>query len=261
MDVNLNEWNNWTASGTPLGHFLNTNIHWQLLNQWWVHFGGTFSNFGATYCDRCARGGPAIRNSQAISPWVGIESDRRKALSPGISFSYYRTDEGQTTSLGVNPELALRVSSRWVGSVGLELSRNTDHTQWYGNFTDSTGATHYTFAHLDQRTASLRFRFNYTATPNLTLQVYAEPFVTRGTYSDVRELADPRAAAYDDRYQPYGDAEVTADPGAFNFKQFRSNVVLRWEYHPGSTLYLVWAQGRQEGLDEYGTGSFAGEFR
>ena len=121
---------------------------------------------------------------------------------------------------------------------------NTDDAQWYGNFTDSTGTTHYTFAHLGQITGVLTGRVDYTFTPNLTIQVYAQPFVSKGTYSDVRELADPRADEYGARFQPYADSTVAADPGGFNFKQFRSNVVLRWEYLPGSQLFFVWQTGR-----------------
>jgi hypothetical protein len=84
-------------------------------------------------------------------------------------------------------------------------------------------------------------------TPALTLQVYAQPFITTGDYDNWREAADPRASDYDARYRPYG---AGSDPDAFNVKQFRSNTVLRWEYRPGSTLYAVWAQGRyQDDLD------------
>ena len=71
--------------------------------------------------------------------------------------------------------------------------------------------------------------------------MYAQPFVSKGTYSNVRELAAPRAADYDARYTPYAGAT----PGGFNFKQFNSNMVLRWEYRPGSALFVVWQQGRQ----------------
>lgn len=258
---NLNEWNDWTATWLPLGHYVNTNVHLEFLNKWSFHFGGTYRGFGAAYCDRCARGGPALRRSPQISPWAGIEGDELRTVTPGLWMSYNRTDEGQTTSLDVSPEVRLRVSTRWSTSVGLNFNRNQDHTQWFGNFTDGDGTTHYTFAHLDQRTTSLRFRLNFTATPDLTLQIYAEPFVTKGTYSDVREIAEARAPAYDDRYQPYGDPAVANDPGAFNYKQFRSNVVLRWEYLPGSTLYLVWSQGRDEYRDAYGTRSVTGDFR
>jgi len=261
FSLNLNEWNDWTASGLPLNHYVNSNVHVELTNKWSVHAGGTWMGFGTTYCDRCARGGPAIRRSPAISTWGEIEGDTRRAVTPDVGVEYYRTDEGQTDALDVHPSLTLRLAARWYTSLGFGLSRNRDHTQWYGNFTDSAGAVHYTFAHLDQRTASLRLRLNFTATPTLTLQVYAEPFVSKGTYRDVREIADARALAYADRYQPYGDPAVSTNPGAFNYKQFRSNVVLRWEYLPGSTLYLVWSQGRQESLPEYGTSSVAGEFR
>ena len=258
--LNLNEWNDWTASWLPLNHYVNTNVHVELTNKWWVHMGGTWMGFGTTYCDRCARGGPAIRRSQALSTWAELEGDSHRPVAPDLGMQYYRTDEGQTDQIEVSPSVTLRIGSRWNTSIGFAWSRNRDHTQWYGNFSDSAGVTHYTFAHLDQRTASLRFRLNFTATPTLTLQVYAEPFVSKGTYRDVREVADARAADYADRYRAYGDTAVTNDPGAFNYKQFRSNVVLRWEYLPGSTLYLVWSQGRQESLPGYGTGSIAGEF-
>lgn len=105
---------------------------------------------------------------------------------------------------------------------------------------------------------SLQWRINFTATPNLTVQLYAEPFVSKGHYSNVRELsATPRAAAYLDRFQPYADPTVAQD---FNVKQFRSNMVLRWEYKPGSTIYLVWSQGREDFEPNYGTRSFRGDF-
>src|SRR2546428_9929988 len=89
--------------------------------------------------------------------------------------------------------------------------------------TDSTG-THYTFAHLNQKTVSLTGRVDYTLSTVLTLQLYAQPFVSKGTYSNVRELADPNAAAFDNRYKPYA-----ATPGGFNDKEVKSPLLLRWE--------------------------------
>ena len=82
---------------------------------------------------------------------------------------------------------------------------------------------------------------NFTATPNLSLQVYAQPFVSGGDYGPWMELADVRAQRFADRYQPYRGG---ADPGALLFKQMRSNTVVRWEYRPGSVLYFVWTQER-----------------
>jgi hypothetical protein len=138
------------------------------------------------------------------------------------------------------------VATGWTWSLGAGYSWNRDDRQWYGNFTDAGSVTHYTFAHLLQRTYSLQARVNFTASPNLTVQAYAEPFISNGKYSHVRELANPRAARYDDRFRLYKVAAVIAEPGEFNFKQFNSNVVLRWEYRPGSALFLVWQQGRSD---------------
>ena len=104
-------------------------------------------------------------------------------------------------------------------------------------------------------------RIDYTLSTVLTLQLYVQPFVSKGTYSSIRELADPRAAAFDDRYKPYADTAVTNHPGSFNVKQFNSTVVLRWEYRPGSTLFLVWTQGRGGRAALEGTRSLAGDFR
>jgi len=98
---------------------------------------------------------------------------------------------------------------------------------------------------------------DYTITPDLTLQVYAQPFVSKGTFDNARELAAPRAAAYDDRFKPYSGTL----PAGFNFKEFNSNVVLRWEYRPGSTLFVVWTQGRGDFLGGLGTRSLAGDVR
>lgn len=249
---NANWWQYWTTAGLPLERAFNTNVHGQLRNRWWIHAGGTLGQLGSPYCDRCSRGGPAIRTSPYLSAWSGIEGDDRRALVPFVWFSYWRGDGGRSRSVGISPELDLRVSTGFTTSVSLDLSHNRDDSQWYGNFADSTGATHYTFAHLEQSTAALTWRVNYTFTPNLSLQVYAQPFVSKGTYSSVREVADPRADAYANRFRAYDDQAVTADPGGFNVKQFHSNVVLRWEYLPGSSLFIVWAQGRSEYLPAAG---------
>ena len=77
---------------------------------------------------------------------------------------------------------------------------------------------------------------------------------------NVRELsANPRAADYDSRYQAVTDTSITNSINGFNFMQFRSNVVFRWEYRPGSTLFFVWSQGRQQSTGEEGTQNLGGD--
>ena len=138
----------------------------------------------------------------------------------------------------------------------MNWSRNITDNQWFGNFTESDG-THYTFAHLNQTTTSATVRLNYTFTPSVSLQAYVQPFVSKGTYTNVRQLSStPRASSYDDRYTTFADTSVTNNPGGFNFKEFQSNIVFRWEYMPGSTLFVVWNEGRQGSTDIAGTQTF-----
>jgi hypothetical protein len=133
-------------------------------------------------------------------------------------------------------------------SLGVNAEKKTDDQQWTGNFGDPlSDTTHFTFARLDQTTVGLTGRMSWTATPRLSLQLYAEPFVSAGSFSDWRELNHPRATQYDERLTP---ATVGTAPADFNYKQFNSNLVLRWEYRPGSTFFAVWQQGRlQQGLN------------
>jgi uncharacterized protein DUF5916/cellulose/xylan binding protein with CBM9 domain len=256
---NFNNWEHWTAAGLPTERAFNTNVHIQFTNRWWLHVGGTVGQIGATYCDRCARGGPAVRQDPYLSPWIIIEGDDRRSLVPSLSANYNRSDQGRSEEIDVSPTLDLKVSTRFTTSLSAEYNHNRNDLQYFGTFTDPAGTQHYTFAHLDQRTFSLTWRLGYTFTPTTSLQVYASPFISKGTYSDVREVAEARASAYSARYRPYTDPAVADQPDGFNFQQFRSNLVFRWEYRPGSTLFLVWSQGRQGSAPVEGTESFRGD--
>jgi hypothetical protein len=253
---NFNNWNYWSAAGLPTEVAFNTNMHTQFTNRWWLHVGGTIGQLGTTYCDRCARGGPAILQDPYFSPWAGIEGDDRKPLVPSFWVNYRRADEGRSERVSFEPGLELKVRSRFSTSIGVRYEKNRNDIQYFGTFVDPASVAHYTFAHLDQETLSITWRLAYTFTPTTTLQVYASPFVSKGTYSNVREVADARSENYDERYTPYGDPAVAANPGGFNFQEFRSNVVFRWEYRRGSTLFLVWSQGRTYESDVEGDRSF-----
>jgi hypothetical protein len=259
---NWNWWQIWTTEGLPMERAANTNLHVTLRNNWSINLGGTLGQLGATYGDRAARGGPAVRQDPYFSSWLSIDGDDRRRVVPELSANFVRGGAGHLRRVGVEPGLGLKLSSRFAAGVSFEWSSNDNGYQWYGNATDSLGVTHYGFARLEQTTTAITARLDYTISPTMTLQVYAQPFISKGTYSDLRELsATPRAEEYDDRYQPYFDAEVAADPGGFNYKQFRSNVVFRWEYVPGSILFVVWTHGRQGVVGEEGTTGFDGDLR
>lgn len=259
LSWNFNNWEHWTAAGLPTERAFNTNVHTQFNNRWWLHLGGTLGQLGATYCDRCARGGPAIRQDPYLSPWIVIEGDDRRPLVPTLSLNYNRADQGRSEVIDVSPQLDLKVSSRFTMSLSTDYNHNQNDNQYFGTFTDQAGGLHYAFARLEQTTTSITWRLGYTFTPTTSLQVYASPFISKGTYSSVREVADARAETYDARYKPYDDPAVADEPLGFNFQQFRSNVVFRWEYRAGSTLFLVWSQGRQGSTPFEGAESFAGD--
>jgi hypothetical protein len=244
---NFNTFQTWTTEGLPTNMSLNTNWHVQFPNQWWGHIGGNFGNFKATYADREARGGPAVRRSSDYDMWSGIELDSRKSWTPNMFFGQYGGDAGHSVGRWINPAIDFRMTSRFSTSLGFNYEKATNDNQWNGNFgVSGVDTTHYTFARLDQTTLSVTTRMNFTASPTLSLQFYAQPFMTTGKYTNWRELANPRAERYEDRYKPY----LGGDPGGFDFKQLRSNTVVRWEYRPGSTLFFVWQQGRELSSDQ-----------
>jgi Domain of unknown function (DUF5916)/Carbohydrate family 9 binding domain-like len=263
LNWNFNWWQMWSTAGLATERAANTNAHIQLNSRWWIHAGGTYGQLGRTFCDRCARGGPALRQDPILAPWMGLEGDQRKKLVPFMWINYSRYDGGRSRRINLNPELDYKLSSRFSTSLSLDWTRNRNDSQFFDRFTDSlSGTEHFTFAHLEQTTVGLTWRLDYTFTPTTSLQLYAQPFISKGTFSDVRELsATPRAVAYGDRFQSYADPVVSDNPGGFNVKQFHSNAVFRWEYRPGSTLFVVWSQGRNGRTDAEGGRNYGGDIK
>jgi hypothetical protein len=132
-------------------------------------------------------------------------------------------------------------------SVAPTIVRDTDARQYVATLDGGSPVTygkHYVFARVDRMTYSAQFRLNYTLKPDLTVDLYAEPFAASGAYSRMGELVAPRSS----ELRPF-DVPGNRD---FNAKSFRSNIVLRWEWKPGSTLFVVWQQNRAE-TDPVGT--------
>jgi hypothetical protein len=262
LQWNNNWWQYWTANGSlPLEAAYNTNFHITLKNNWGLHFGGTLGQLGATYDDRSARGGPAIRQDRYVAPWVSINADDRRAVVPYFNFNMYNVGDGKNRSWNLGPEIDYKVFGRFSSAFSVNVSKNISDYQWYGFYSDALGS-HYTFARLNQTTTSATVRLNYTFTPAVSLQAYVQPFISKGQYTNLRQLSStPRAEDYDARFAPFNDPAVTSDPGGFNFKEFQSNLVFRWEYKPGSTLFVVWNEGRQGFANAEGTDAFTGDVR
>ena len=190
-----------------------------------------------------------------------VNGNDRRAVVPSFGLNVYNVGNGKNRSWNLSPEIDYKVSGRFSSAFSLNYGRNISDYQWYGFYDDALGP-HYTFARLNQTTTSATVRLNYTFTPVISLQAYVQPFVSKGVYANVRQLSQtPRAEDYDQRFAPFLDPSVTSDPGGFNFKEFQSNLVFRWEYRPGSTLFVVWNEGRQGFANEEGTTQFTGDIR
>ena len=203
------------------------------------------SRLGKSYDDRETRGGPPLRQSRRFSPWAGFNTDSRKMVSGGIFVNWTFSDEGKTDGTFLDPYVTFRFGSPFQLTIGGGIGRDHNDSQFFGIFTDTPGGvTHYSFAHLDYQETSVSVRANYTMTPNLTFEFYGRPFRATGVYSNFREVsATPGAEDYDARFQAY-----TPPPSAARtFKQtdLFSNSVVRWEFRPGSTLFVVWQHGRE----------------
>jgi hypothetical protein len=211
---------------------------------------------------RALRGGPALRWHDYFFSGLGAESDpsRRASFSLRGEHSWAVGDDTRYSS--VAGELRLRPSNRLSLSAAVFYEQLADNLQ-YVTTTETGSGPRYVLARILQDNWSLTLRANLSITPELTLQYYGSPFLGTGRYTAFKTGTDTLAKRYEDRFHLYSDGEIAYDPAAnryqvveaqgasyafdnpdFSFRQFRSNLVARWEYKPGSTLYVVWSQGR-----------------
>jgi hypothetical protein len=237
---NLNQYAGWNFAGDRLWSGGNINMHWMWKNYYSTSFG--FNVNGAPFRDRITRGGPGVLGNSSLGLWYNAGTDSRKNVSFFYS-GYHENDRRGTARHNIMPSVTWRPNSASSISTGFRYLINNDDAQWVQNEENEADAkTRYVFGQLRQRTVAFTFRVNYTLTPNLSVQSYAEPFVSAGRYENYKELVNGRAVEYAERYVPYEYAG-NAD---FNYRSFRTTNVLRWEYKPGSSLFLVWQQGRQD---------------
>ncbi len=261
FNVNFNAWTGFNFGGVNIFNGGNVNFNLNLKNYWFVGFG--YNPQGSTLSSSALRGGPSLFWPSGDSTWVFIETDSRKKVRFSLSGNSARRGGGDMTSWNVTPGLTVIPGPAFNVSLSPSYSRYHSILQYVGTKTFGD-ETRYIFGTIDQETLSLTLRLTYCLTPDLTIQYYGMPFVSAGAYRDFKRIMDSRSKAADGRYRLFGgDAVLDAAAAAygvdedldgtvdysfgapdFNFRQFRSNLVLRWEYIPGSALYVVWSQGR-----------------
>jgi hypothetical protein len=211
------------------------------------------------------RGGPALRRSGFTELRATLRSDSRKSWSLNLRGTLRFDDQGGSRIALFDPQLDFRPTERATVSLGPLFDWTRDADQYVAKPTNEEGDTEYVVGFLDQTTAALTFRMSYGFAPDLTLDVYAQPFLSGGRYSEFRTVADSQAEDFRRRLPLINPSELQlneetgryeVDPGGagapsfsfkdpdFNAREFLLNAVLRWEYRPGSTLFVVWSQGR-----------------
>ncbi len=251
-NFNINQYAGWNFGGDRTYSGGNINSHWTFTNYYSI--GGGFNLDAAPFRDRVTRGGPGVLGNPGTNLWYYANTDNRKALSFFYNGGHWADTENSARH-DIMPGVSWRATSSMSLNIGLRYFINHDDSQWVENEQLTGGAQRYVFGRIDQKTMSFNTRFNYTMSPTLSLQVYAEPFVSAGEYSNYKQLVDGRAEHYADRYQPYGYSG-NAD---FNIRSFRTTNVLRWEYRPGSSLFMVWQQGKSD-EQQYGDFNFTRDF-
>ena len=248
--LNFNQYARWNFDRDLLGSGGNVNAHATFANSWRI--GGGLNVNRRYFDDRLSRGGPGGLFEDYNGVWFSVNSDDRHAVSFNYNGSVFADGHGSWTR-EYEPRVTLRPTPALSMVGGVRIATSVNDTQWVTNVTDTRA--HYVFAQLAQTTVSFTGRLSYTMRPTLSLQLYAEPFVSAGDYSAFKELVDGRNPSYEERYSTYAYA---SDPN-FNYRSFRTTNVLRWEYKPGSTLFVVWQQAREQSVGD-GQFRFARDF-
>jgi len=253
--------------------------------------------------DRFTRGGPLALNVAENRVSANINSDQRKPFTINLSASErWDASGGWSNTRGLR--FGFKPAENWSGELGPNFSQNRTVAQYVTSVADplatATFGRRYIFADIRQTTLSLTGRLNVTFTPDLTFALVAQPFISSGKYGALKELRAPRtfdflqygsdlgtisALGSDGRYTVDPDSVGTSNGPAssfrvadqsFNTRTLAGTATLRWEWRPGSTLYLVWQQQRRCSIrgsdrsaipcnrsvpDEYGDFSFSTDNR
>jgi len=264
-------YSSWDYGGLPDAGGLYSMWDVTFSNYWGA--GGNLGYSPERNSNRVTRGGPIMRLPESTSGGIYVQSDSRRDVQGTLEFSFSQQADG-TNSRSTDLDLTVKPSS--CCSIGFTpgYSVTNDMSAWVGKVTDptmtATGGTRYLYARMNLKELSFATRVDWTFTPRLTLQAYIQPLFAVAKYDGLMEFARPSAYEFN-RYGRDNGSTITQDPSSsvytidadgpgpvepfaisdpnFNFKSLKVNVVLRWEFLPGSTAYLVWTQNRQDSAD------------
>ena len=259
-NLNLSAYGGWTFDGERIAVSLNPNGNILFKNYWQFSAGGEYSHDIVSM--NHLRGGPSLRLPDATNMWFSLRTDNRKKLFAGFSNSLALGADNYQRHLNISPYITYKPINNISFSLNPYFYDGYQHLQ-YIRYLVYDGQARYIYGTINQQVTSLSFRVNYTILPDLTIQYWGQPFVAAGRFSEFKYITNPKAEVFSDRYQVYMPGQVSSDDNNyyinedlegpydysfrnpdFHFREFLSNLVIRWEYNPGSTLFLVWSQNR-----------------
>ena len=229
-----------------------------LKNNWWVNGGLNFKP--VQYSNYALRGGPRLNLGKEVGYYNGWISDSRKKVRLNFNNSGTWGLEGAYRYLSVSGAITYQPTNAVQVSFQPTYNINNDKLQ-YVVTQNINGSARYINGEIDQATLSFPLRVDYIFKPNLSLQYWGQPYISRGRYKNFNYITSPTADSFNNRFEEYqqnqiqlqgeeylidenldGTTDYSFSQPDFAFVQFRSNLVLRWEYTPGSELFLVWSQ-------------------
>ena len=213
------------------------------------------------YDNSALRGGPRWRFSEQNSKSLYYRSDERRKFYTKFGVIHSESKQNDISFLKFELDLNYQLMPALNFSLSSEFSKRPNKTQ-YITQKDFLNDRRYILGSIDQETLRTTLRINYSLNPNLSIQYYAQPFISKGGYKDLKYVTNATASRLEDRFQIYDSSQIQLDQDNYYFDddmdgqidysiqnpdfsvvQFNSNLVLRWEYIPGSELFLVWSQG------------------
>ncbi len=281
--VNFNIWHGMNFGGERLSLGGNINGNATFLNYW--SLGGGFNMQAPSNHISALWGGPSIKADPRRNLWIWANSDQRKRISIA-GFVYNGGSAEGTYWYGGEPSITWRPLGNLTVTTQINYHRIFDSWANWSDFgtieNEQTGNMEYIMAEMDQETLGATIRLDYTISPNLSIQYYGSPYVNAGKYRNHMLVVEPQADKFDDRFDTFDDNEIaynsedntweidndndgitnfTVDDMDYNYSQFNSNLVIRWEFITGSSLYLVWSQNASEYIDYEGDFNFGSDFK
>jgi hypothetical protein len=236
--------------GQPVGDSVELDGWGRFRNRWSCHWGGSMEiDQVSKYETRTYDGerGPLMTIPNTTFVWAGFDTDWRKPLAIWSHSHYGWTDAGSWNAFG-------ELGGRWTPTSNLTLRLSgsyqkrhaeAQHLDNFENAGGGIGGVSYVFGELDQRTVDMTFRAEVLFSRDLSLQLYAQPYMTVGDYSNAKELARPESYDFEDASGVLAANDLDVTDFDFRYASVNVNAVLRWDYAPGSSFYIVWKQSRE----------------